>query len=182
MDFHPKLYGLAQCAPDLTPAQCRDCLRNLQKVVTGQFLSGRPRSNTAFVEWCFLRYSVSPVYDGRAMLQLAAPPAPPPSATLTPPSSGQKRAPPNSQVLSKFIKSCSPDKIIFRPNFSNKEYYFDFLTMLQVQCLVYAGRKKSAAGISAGIACFVVLMLILSVLFFFRFRRRIKATENEHCE
>ncbi|CAL5072311.1 unnamed protein product [Urochloa decumbens] len=129
MDFVPKLYGLAQCAPDLTPPQCRDCLRNLQKVVTAQFLGGRPPSNTAFVEWCFLRYSVSPVYDGRAMLQLAAPPAPPPSATLTPPSSG---------------------------------------------------RKKSAAGISAGIACLVVLMLILSVLFFLCFRRRIKATENEH--
>ncbi|CAN6205637.1 unnamed protein product [Urochloa humidicola] len=129
MDFDPKLYGLAQCAPDLTPAQCRDCLRNLQNVVTGQFLSGRPHSNTAFVEWCFLMHSVSPVYDGRAMLQLAAPPAPPPSATLTAPSSG---------------------------------------------------RKRSAAGISAGIACSVVLMLILSVLFFLRFRRRTKATENEH--
>ncbi|CAN6168299.1 unnamed protein product [Urochloa humidicola] len=129
MDFVPKLYGLAQCAPDLTPAQCRDCLRNLQKIVTAQFLGGRPPSNTAFVEWCFLRYSVSPVYDGLGMLQLAPPPAPQPSATLTPPSSG---------------------------------------------------KKKTAAGISAGIACFVVLMLILIVLFFLRFRRTIKATENEH--
>jgi len=89
MDFDPKLYGLAQCAPDLTPAQCQGCLRNLQNVVvSARFLSGRPPSNSAFVVWCSLRYSVSPIYDGRAMLQLAAPPEPPPSATLTPPSSG----------------------------------------------------------------------------------------------
>ncbi|RLN36419.1 uncharacterized protein C2845_PM03G09240 [Panicum miliaceum] len=88
MDFDPKLYGLAQCAPDLTPAQCRGCLRNLQNVVvSARFLSGRPPSNSAFVVWCSVRYSVTPIYDGRAMLQLAAPPEPP-SATLTPPSSG----------------------------------------------------------------------------------------------
>jgi len=72
MDFDPKLYGLAQCAPDLTPAQCQGCLRNLQNVVvSARFLSGRPPSNSAFVVWCSLRYSVSPIYDGRAMLQTA---------------------------------------------------------------------------------------------------------------
>jgi len=93
MDFDPKLYGLAQCAPDLTSAQCQGCLRNLQNVVvSARFLSGRPPSNSAFVVWCSLRYSVSPIYDGRAMLQLAAPPEPPPSATLTPPSSGRKKS------------------------------------------------------------------------------------------
>ena len=43
MDFDPKLYGLAQCAPDLTPAQCQGCLRILQNVVvSARFLSGRP--------------------------------------------------------------------------------------------------------------------------------------------
>lgn len=93
MDFDPKLYGLAQCAPDLTPAQCQGCLRNLQKLLTGQYLSRRPPSNAAFLEWCFLRYTVSRVYDGRAMLLLAAPPVSPPSATFTPSSSGQNRVP-----------------------------------------------------------------------------------------
>ena len=89
MDFDPKLYGLAQCAPDLTSAQCQGCLRNLQNVVvSARFLSGRPPSNSAFVVWCSLRYSgVSPVFEGWAMLQLAAPPEPPPEATLAPPAS-----------------------------------------------------------------------------------------------
>jgi hypothetical protein len=118
MDFDPKLYGLAQCAPDLTLAQCRDCLRDLVTIVTTQFLSGRPPSNRAFVVWCSLIYSVSPVYDGRAMLQLAAPPVPPPSTILTPPSSGPEQIGPSSLVIlnislshhvnshvSKFIKS-----------------------------------------------------------------------------
>nr|CAB3458210.1 unnamed protein product [Digitaria exilis] len=91
MDVNPKLYGLAQCTPDLTPGQCRDCLGDLQNVVT-QYLSGQPISNSAFVVWCSLIYSVSPVYDGRAMLQLAAPPEPPPPAMLTLPSSGLKNA------------------------------------------------------------------------------------------
>jgi len=88
MDFVPKLYGLAQCVPDLTLAQCRDCLQDLLNIVMTQDMGGQPSSNSAYVVWCTLIYSVSPVYDGRAMLQLAAPPAPPPSATLTPPSSG----------------------------------------------------------------------------------------------
>ncbi|ONM58044.1 Cysteine-rich receptor-like protein kinase 10 [Zea mays] len=88
MDFDPKLYGLAQCAPDLTPAQCQGCLGDLQSRVTAQFLSGRPLGNNAFMVWCSLRYSVSPFYAGRAMLQLPAPPAPPPTSTPTLHSSG----------------------------------------------------------------------------------------------
>ncbi|CAL4992783.1 unnamed protein product [Urochloa decumbens] len=79
MGFDPKIYGLAQCVPDLTPAQCRDCLGHAFKQVT-QFLSGRPQWNDAFAVWCSLRYSVSPIHDGRAMLQLLAPPATPPVA------------------------------------------------------------------------------------------------------
>ncbi|KAG2637485.1 hypothetical protein PVAP13_2NG522700 [Panicum virgatum] len=58
MDFDPKLYGLAQCAPDLMPAQCQGCFRILQNVVvSARFLSGRPPSSSAFVVWCSLRYS-----------------------------------------------------------------------------------------------------------------------------
>ncbi|XP_021307784.1 cysteine-rich receptor-like protein kinase 10 [Sorghum bicolor] len=129
MDFDPKLYGLAQCVPDLTLAQCRECLQDLVTIVTTQYLSGRPPSINAFVVWCSLIYSVSPVYDGRAMLQLAAPPVPPPSATFTSPSSGKKR---------------------------------------------------SAAGISAGVACSIAFMLIISVICFLRFQRRINSTENDH--
>ncbi|XP_004957930.1 putative receptor-like protein kinase At4g00960 [Setaria italica] len=135
MDFDPKLYGLAQCAPDLTPAQCQGCLGQLFRVTELRYLSARPLSlwTSAFVVWCSLRYGVSPFYEGRAMLQLAAPPAPSPEATITPPI-------PESG----------------------------------------AGRKRTAAGIFAGVACSVVLMFLLSVCLCFRFRRRIKATENDH--
>ncbi|CAL4992806.1 unnamed protein product [Urochloa decumbens] len=126
----PKIYGLAQCVPDLTPVQCRDCLRYASNQVTAQFLSGRPPWNNAFVVWCSLKYSVSPIYDGRAMLPLPAPPATPPVATGMPTSS--------------------------------------------------SGRKRSAAGISAGIACFTVLVLSLSVFSFLRFKRRTKPLKNSY--
>ncbi|CAN6363095.1 unnamed protein product [Urochloa humidicola] len=126
--FDPKIYGLAQCVPDLTPAQCRDCLGYAFNQVTAQPLSGRHPWSNAFVVWCSLRYSMSPIYDGRAMLQLPAPPAAPPVA---------------------------------KPTSSS-------------------GRKTSAPGISAGIACFTVLMLSLSVFFFLRFKRRTKALKNSY--
>ncbi|KAK3125249.1 hypothetical protein QOZ80_7BG0602280 [Eleusine coracana subsp. coracana] len=44
----------------------------------------RSPSMAAAAVWCSLRYSVSPVYEGPAMLQLAAPPEPVPPATLSP--------------------------------------------------------------------------------------------------
>ncbi|CAN6206024.1 unnamed protein product [Urochloa humidicola] len=133
MDFDPKIYGLAQCAPDLTPAQCQGCLEHLSRVTESRYLSVPSSSYSTFVLWCSLRYSVSPVYEGRAMLQLAAPPAPSPEATLTP--------------------------TIPEPG---------------------TGRKTSVAGISAGVACSVVLMFIISVCFFLCFKRRVKATEYDH--
>ncbi|CAL4987676.1 unnamed protein product [Urochloa decumbens] len=43
-----------------------------------------------------------------------------------------------------------------------------------------SGRKRSAAGISAGIACFTVLVLSLSVFSFLRFKRRTKALKNSY--
>ncbi|KAK3125262.1 hypothetical protein QOZ80_7BG0602470 [Eleusine coracana subsp. coracana] len=131
MAFNPKIYGVAQCTPDLTPVQCRSCLGMFRDETMARHMSGRPPSNYAGAVWCLLRYSVvSPVYEGRAMLQLAAPPEPAP--TLSP-------ATPESRTGTKEI-----------------------------------------AGIAAGIAGSVVLILILSVFLFLRFqsrRRRIKATE-----
>jgi hypothetical protein len=83
MDFDPKVYGLAQCTPDLTPGQCQGCLELLLVTTTNEFISRRLPVNNAFVVWCQLRYSVSPVFEGQAMLQLPAPP--PTQATLAPP-------------------------------------------------------------------------------------------------
>ncbi|KAK3125250.1 hypothetical protein QOZ80_7BG0602290 [Eleusine coracana subsp. coracana] len=133
MAFNPKIYGLAQCTPVLTPDQCRGCLGYLQNQTLTRYMSGRPPSNDAGTMWCLLRYNVSPFYEGRSMLQLAAPPEPPPPATLSPPT-------PESGT----------------------------------------GRKQIVVGILAGVAGCVVLIVILSAFLFVRFRRRTKATENDH--
>ncbi|KAK3125263.1 hypothetical protein QOZ80_7BG0602480 [Eleusine coracana subsp. coracana] len=92
MAFNPKIYGLAQCTPNLTPDQCRGCLGLIQNLTLAQWMSGRPLSNEGGVVWCLLRYSVvSPVYEGRAMLQLAAPPEPAPTLSPATPESGTGR-------------------------------------------------------------------------------------------
>lgn len=78
-EHYPKIYGLAQCVPDMTAAQCRGCLASLVASMPG-FLDGRPGGRSLGV-WCNLRYSVSPFYTGPAMLHLPAPvPATAPTA------------------------------------------------------------------------------------------------------
>ncbi|XP_047077873.1 cysteine-rich receptor-like protein kinase 44 [Lolium rigidum] len=75
VDFDPRIYVLAQCVPVLTPAQCSGCLGELLVQIKLQ-LGTKPPYVTSRVEWCDLRYSVRPFYQGQAMLQLE-----PPSAT-----------------------------------------------------------------------------------------------------
>ncbi|CAD6217793.1 unnamed protein product [Miscanthus lutarioriparius] len=123
---YPKIYGLAQCVPDMTAVQCRGCLGSLVASMPG-FLDGKPAGRSLGV-WCNLRYSVSPFYTGPAMLHLPAPaPAPAPAPTAVP-----------SVVTPK----------------------------------TGAGRRR-AAGIAAGVACFVVLVVIFSAVALVRFRRKI---------
>ncbi|CAL5027172.1 unnamed protein product [Urochloa decumbens] len=159
MAFNPKIYGLAQCAPDLTPDQCRGCLGSIQMETMARHMDGRPQSNVGAVVWCLLRYSVlSPVYEGRAMLQLAAPPEPPPAATPSP-------ATPESGAGSSTLSSCFP---------LNKATFLSFIILPCGK----TGKKGITAGVSVGVAGFVVLMLILSV--FLVLRLRIKATKKDH--
>ncbi|KAM3277253.1 hypothetical protein ACQJBY_045231 [Aegilops geniculata] len=75
VDFDPRIYALAQCVPVLTPAQCSGCLGQLLGLTEIQ-LSTKPVWVTSRVEWCDLRYSVRPFYQGQSMLQLQAPPTP----------------------------------------------------------------------------------------------------------
>ncbi|VAI20652.1 unnamed protein product [Triticum turgidum subsp. durum] len=128
VDFDPRIYALAQCAPVLTPEQCSSCLGQLLVQIKVD-LSTKPPWVTSRVEWCDLRYDVRPFYEGQAMLQLQAPPPP---SSATPETRAEKK-------------------------------------------------KSSAVGISVGIVCSLVLILILSALAFIRFRRRInKATEQDN--
>lgn len=76
-DFDPKIYGLAQCLPIMTPAQCRGCLGILLGIVATQYSGARRRWVRVVSDWCSLMYSARPFYEGGAMLQVSAPPAPP---------------------------------------------------------------------------------------------------------
>ncbi|KAG2657426.1 hypothetical protein PVAP13_1KG175800 [Panicum virgatum] len=74
-DFDPRIYGLAQCSPMTTPPQCRGCLGLLLGIVAAQYLGARPQWVRVVSDWCSLMYSARPFYEGRAMLQVLAPPA-----------------------------------------------------------------------------------------------------------
>ncbi|KAF8689305.1 hypothetical protein HU200_042101 [Digitaria exilis] len=133
-DFEPKIYGLAQCLPITTPAQCQECLANFLTFMGTQYLGQRLQWVRLYSVWCSLMYSARPFYEGPAMLQLSAPPAPaamPPSATPKPG--------PGSAV-----------------------------------------KKRSVAGILAGVVCSVVIILILSVFVFFYPRRSAKPAEEDN--
>jgi hypothetical protein len=79
----PKVYTLAQCTPDQTPAQCRKCLSRLisqsldgfQNLIGGRVLAVS----------CTYRYESAPFYNGPAMVRLASPssaPAPAPAVNF----------------------------------------------------------------------------------------------------
>uniref|UniRef100_J3MLM8 Protein kinase domain-containing protein n=2 Tax=Oryza brachyantha TaxID=4533 RepID=J3MLM8_ORYBR len=82
-DFDPKIYGLAQCVPDLTPAQCNDCLGSLVSHANASYRGKSPRWVGVDSVWCRVMYGVQPLFYGgqAAMLQLSAPP---PRADETP--------------------------------------------------------------------------------------------------
>uniref|UniRef100_A0ACD5WQA3 Uncharacterized protein n=1 Tax=Avena sativa TaxID=4498 RepID=A0ACD5WQA3_AVESA len=122
------IYALAQCVPVLTPAQCSGCLGQVLAPIRTKLSTTKPVWVTSRVEWCDLRYSVLPFYEGQSMLKIEAPP---PSETT----GAEKKKKTTSAV----------------------------------------------AGISVGIVCSIVLVSILSVLVYIRFRRsRIKVTEHDN--
>ena len=79
--FDPRIYALAQCAPVLTPAQCRGCLGQLLAQIKVKLSKSNPIWVASRAQWCDLRYSVPPLYQGQSMLQLEAPPTPPSETT-----------------------------------------------------------------------------------------------------
>ncbi|KAF7015405.1 unnamed protein product [Triticum aestivum] len=65
---NPKIYALAQCAPEKTADVCRSCLN----VIIGQ-LPNSFRGRTGggmFGVWCNFRYEVYPFFPGRPLVQL----------------------------------------------------------------------------------------------------------------
>jgi hypothetical protein len=98
----PKVYSLAQCTPDQTPAHCRNCLAKAVAKYQGSFydyIGGRVLGIN-----CSYRYEIVSFFNGPAMVRLASPssgapasapaPAPAPASALqptvgTPPAAGK---------------------------------------------------------------------------------------------
>ena len=75
---NPTIYGLAQCTPDMSPADCRSCLGDVFGLIP-QYLSGRQGGRVLGVR-CNFRYEVYPFFTGGPSLRLPAPSSPPPPA------------------------------------------------------------------------------------------------------
>ncbi|XP_066400145.1 cysteine-rich receptor-like protein kinase 6 isoform X2 [Miscanthus floridulus] len=88
----PTIYGLTQCTPDMSSADCRSCLGNIISAMMPQYLSGRQGGRIVGMR-CNFRYEVYSFFSGAPSLRLPAlapPPAPSPAPfnvtpTATPP-------------------------------------------------------------------------------------------------
>jgi hypothetical protein len=94
---NPKIYGLAQCTPDMAPADCRSCFRSIITMMP-KYFSGKQGGRILGLR-CNYRYEQYTFFNGPSLLQLPAPPlgaapapAPAPAnATPTPPGRGKPR-------------------------------------------------------------------------------------------
>ncbi|XP_052161153.1 cysteine-rich receptor-like protein kinase 6 isoform X2 [Oryza glaberrima] len=65
-----KIYALAQCTPDLTPAQCRACLASAMEEMTRQVFAASSPGGKVIGERCGLRFEVFSFYTVDAMVHL----------------------------------------------------------------------------------------------------------------
>ncbi|PAN14287.1 hypothetical protein PAHAL_2G397500 [Panicum hallii] len=89
----PTIYGLTQCTPDMSPADCRSCLGGIISMMP-QYLSGRQGGRVIRMR-CNFRYEVYSFFSGGPSLRLPAPstPAPAPSPiNVTPPAAPPGRS------------------------------------------------------------------------------------------
>ncbi|CAD6342570.1 unnamed protein product [Miscanthus lutarioriparius] len=87
----PKVYSVAQCTPDQTPAQCHKCLDRMVEATLEAF-NGSIGGRVLGVD-CTYRYETAPFYNGRAMVRLAPPTssrAPAPAPALQPTAAGEE--------------------------------------------------------------------------------------------
>ncbi|XP_062190780.1 cysteine-rich receptor-like protein kinase 6 isoform X2 [Phragmites australis] len=84
----PKVYSLAQCTPDQTPAHCRRCLAGIIATTLGDF-QNYIRGRVLWIN-CNYRYEITPFFNGPAMVRLTSPsaaapvPAPAPAPAVQP--------------------------------------------------------------------------------------------------
>ncbi|CAN6381447.1 unnamed protein product [Urochloa humidicola] len=89
---YPKVYTLAQCTPDQTPAQCRKCFA---RVIASNLVQFQDRIGGRGLWFnCSWRYETAPFFSGPALVRLPSPsPAPVPALqpTAGPPTGGGGR-------------------------------------------------------------------------------------------
>lgn len=90
-----KIFGLVQCTPDLSPAQCTDCLTGAFKVLP-QCCDGKIGGRVLGPS-CNFRYETNRFYD-QTTLPDAPAPAPAPQAAAPPPSNGRITSSPVSST------------------------------------------------------------------------------------
>ncbi|CAN6211875.1 unnamed protein product [Urochloa humidicola] len=97
----PRVYALAQCTPDLTPAQCRKCLASIVAANLGSF--GSNIGGRVLALRCNYRYEIWPFFNGPAMVRMASPiseaPAPAPAPALAPSVPPAVRTPPETRLV-----------------------------------------------------------------------------------
>jgi hypothetical protein len=98
----PKVYSVAQCTPDQTPAQCHKCLDRMVEATLEAF-NGSIGGRVLGVD-CTYRYETAPFYNGRAMVRLAPPSsrAPAPAPALQPTATGEGESVMKAAILWSF--------------------------------------------------------------------------------
>ncbi|KAJ1376491.1 Gnk2-homologous domain [Sesbania bispinosa] len=76
-----QVYGLAQCAPGLTNAQCEECLVNASRTLVA-CCEGKQGAR-ALLAWCNIRYEMFQFYNTSNDESAPSPPVPPPPGNLT---------------------------------------------------------------------------------------------------
>ncbi|KAG2645879.1 hypothetical protein PVAP13_2KG463705 [Panicum virgatum] len=79
---YPTIYGLVQCTPDMSPADCRSCLDDII-ALTPQHLGGRRGGRIIGVR-CNFRYELNKFFTGEPTLRLQTPLAPAPAPNVMP--------------------------------------------------------------------------------------------------
>ncbi|GJN32578.1 hypothetical protein PR202_gb21092 [Eleusine coracana subsp. coracana] len=88
---NPIIYGLTQCTPDMSPADCQSCLADVIGMMP-QYLSGRRGGRIIGVR-CNFRYEVYSFFSGSPSLRLPAPASPPaPAPDPAPPANATPAA------------------------------------------------------------------------------------------
>ena len=99
---NPTIYGLTQCTPDMSPADCRSCLGGIISMAP-QYLSGSQGGRVIRMR-CNFRYEVYSFFSGAPSLRLPAPstpaPAPPPTPVNVTPTAATPGETPDTNLLS----------------------------------------------------------------------------------